>query len=94
MIQGTGTITRIVWAVALATGLAASHGFDGRDAGRHQRLARDVERAEGIRAVKTLQRSFAQYGQFGLWNEMAGLFSRRRRLYLGRRQGQRRKSDR
>ena len=38
-------------------------------------LARDVERAEAVRAVKTLQRTYAQYSQYGLWNEMAALFA-------------------
>jgi hypothetical protein len=38
-------------------------------------LARDVERAESIRAVKTLQRTYAQFAQYGLWNEMAALFA-------------------
>jgi hypothetical protein len=38
-------------------------------------LARDVDRAESIRAVKNLQRTYAQYSQYGLWNEMAGLFA-------------------
>ncbi|WP_375201511.1 nuclear transport factor 2 family protein [Hyphococcus sp.] len=38
-------------------------------------LARDVDRVEALRAVKDLQRSYAQYGQFGLWTDMAELFS-------------------
>lgn len=38
------------------------------------RLALDVTRAEDIRAVKRLQMSYAQYAQFGLWNEMSSLF--------------------
>ncbi len=38
-------------------------------------LARDVARAASIRDVKTLQRSYAQYAQYGLWNEMAALFA-------------------
>lgn len=38
-------------------------------------LARDVDRAESLRAVKNLQRTYAQYSQFGLWNEMAELFA-------------------
>jgi hypothetical protein len=38
-------------------------------------LARDVERAESLRAVKTLQSTYAQYAQFGLWNEMGALFA-------------------
>ncbi|MCP5145983.1 MAG: nuclear transport factor 2 family protein [Gammaproteobacteria bacterium] len=38
-------------------------------------LARDVDRAESIRAVKQLQRTYAQYSQYGLWKEMADLFA-------------------
>jgi hypothetical protein len=38
-------------------------------------LARGVDRAESIRAVKNLQRTYAQYSQYGLWNEMADLFA-------------------
>jgi hypothetical protein len=38
-------------------------------------LARDVDRAESMRAVKNLQRTYAQYSQFGLWQEMADLFA-------------------
>jgi hypothetical protein len=39
-------------------------------------LARDVDRTESLRAVKTLQNSYAQYAQYGLWNEVAALFIR------------------
>jgi hypothetical protein len=38
-------------------------------------LARDVDRAESVRAVKDLQRTYAQYVQFGLWHDMAALFT-------------------
>jgi SnoaL-like domain len=38
-------------------------------------LARDVDRAESIRAVKQLQRTYAQYSQYALWSEMADLFA-------------------
>jgi hypothetical protein len=38
-------------------------------------LARDVDRAESLRAVKNLQRTYAQYSQHGLWMEMADLFA-------------------
>ncbi len=38
-------------------------------------LARDVDRAESVRAVKTLQSSYAQYAQFGLWTEAGALFA-------------------
>ncbi|WP_404714087.1 nuclear transport factor 2 family protein [Sphingomonas sp. MMS24-J13] len=38
-------------------------------------LARDVGQAEDVRAIKTLQRSYANFAQFGLWREMAALFA-------------------
>jgi hypothetical protein len=38
-------------------------------------FARDVSRTEGVRAVKILQRSYAQYAQFGLWDQIGGLFA-------------------
>ena len=38
-------------------------------------LARDVDRAESVRAVKDLQRTYAQYVQFGLWHDAASLFT-------------------
>ena len=38
-------------------------------------LARDVDRLTSLRQVKDLQRSYAQYEQFGLWDEMASLFT-------------------
>jgi len=50
---------------------------------RINRLVLEVERAESVRAVKTLQRSYAQYVQFGLWNEMASLFTERARFIRG-----------
>lgn len=45
------------------------------EAVRVDRLAQNLERAESVRAVKNLQRSYAQYSQFGLWDEMAALFA-------------------
>ena len=38
-------------------------------------FARDVDRTESVRAVKTLQGSYAQYAQFGLWNQVGALFT-------------------
>ena len=38
-------------------------------------LARDLEREESLRAVKDLQRNYAQYAMYGLWDEMASLFT-------------------
>lgn len=40
-------------------------------------LAREVERAEAIRAVKNLQYAYSHYAQFGLWAELGALFSER-----------------
>lgn len=42
---------------------------------RVDRLAQNVERAESVRQVKRLQETYAQYSQFGLWDEMAALFA-------------------
>ena len=39
------------------------------------RLALEVQRAEDIRAVKRLQISYAHFAQFGLWSDMASLFT-------------------
>ncbi|MDR1573808.1 MAG: nuclear transport factor 2 family protein [Clostridiales Family XIII bacterium] len=47
----------------------------GPSAAEMNALARDIERAEAIRAVKDLQRTYVQYNQYGLWNEAAGLFT-------------------
>lgn len=38
-------------------------------------FARDVARTEGVRAVLNLQRTYAQYAQFGMWNDAGALFS-------------------
>ncbi len=48
-----------------------------------RRLALNVERAESVRAVKRLQETYAQYSQFGLWNEMAALFADNGQLSRG-----------
>ncbi len=46
-------------------------------------LARDVGRLESLRAVKTVQRSYAQYAEFGLWGDMADLFAAKGRIVWG-----------
>jgi hypothetical protein len=38
-------------------------------------FARDLDRTESVRAVKTLQRAYAQYAQNGLWNQVGALFA-------------------
>ncbi|MBB5985580.1 nuclear transport factor 2 family protein [Sphingobium lignivorans] len=47
----------------------------GQAASEIDEVARDVGRLESLRAVKTLQRIYAQYAQYGLWQDMAGLFA-------------------
>ena len=46
-------------------------------------LARDVSRVESLREVKDLQRAYAQYAQFGLWDEIGGLFATDAELVWG-----------
>ena len=46
-------------------------------------LARDVSREESLRAVKNLQRSYAQYAQFGLWQAMGDLFATNGKVVWG-----------
>lgn len=46
-------------------------------------LARDVSRLEALRSVKDIQRTYAQYAQYGLWLEMAELFSDNSRIAWG-----------
>ncbi len=38
-------------------------------------FARDLDRTESVRAVKTLQRTFSQYAQEGLWTQAGLLFA-------------------
>ncbi|MEO6153902.1 MAG: nuclear transport factor 2 family protein [Croceibacterium sp.] len=38
-------------------------------------LARDVSRVESLRQIKTVQRLYAQYAQYGLWDQIGGLFA-------------------
>jgi hypothetical protein len=43
-------------------------------------LARDVDRAESLRAIKTLQRTWAQYSAAGLWTELGRLYAKDGRM--------------
>jgi hypothetical protein len=54
----------------LALGAVPAHADQALDS-----FARDVTRTEGVRAVKTLQHSYAQYAQYGLWNDVGALFA-------------------
>ncbi|WP_369140966.1 nuclear transport factor 2 family protein [Modestobacter versicolor] len=47
----------------------------GTASGTVDALARDVERVESLRAVKDLQRTYAQLSQLGEWQAMAALFA-------------------
>jgi hypothetical protein len=38
-------------------------------------FARDLSRTESVRAVKTLTHTYAQYAQYGLWNDVGALFA-------------------
>ena len=66
------TLLASALALALATGAQAAPALG---AGDLATLARDVDRAESVRAVKDLQRTYAQYSQFGMWHGMAALFT-------------------
>jgi len=59
-------------AALLATPVAAAT----EDGSRLARVAAGVEQVASVRAVKQLQIAYAQYSEFGLWDEMAALFAR------------------
>jgi len=63
----------ILIVVALAYPTRAVRALD--EAADLARLSLEVQRAEDIRAVKRLQISYAHFAQFGLWSEMALLFT-------------------
>src|SRR5205814_179266 len=67
------SFTLALSAAVLALAAPAAHAAD--EAAKLSRLSLEVQRAEDIRAVKTLQISYAHYAQFGLWTEMAALFT-------------------
>ena len=69
----TRTLPRVLALFLAVPGLFAAapvHADEALDS-----FARDVSRAESVRAVQTLQRTYAQYAQFGLWNEVGALFA-------------------
>jgi hypothetical protein len=61
--------------VALCAALVLMLALPARADSALDSFARDVDRAESIRAVKDLQASYAQYAQFGLWHEVGALFA-------------------
>lgn len=79
-IKVLASATALVLGWALSTWAAPSDPLQEREIAR---LTRDVDRAQAIRAVKTLQISYAQYSQQGLWDEMASLFTRNAELIYG-----------
>ena len=70
-------IVRRAAAAIAALFLLAAPLVQAQDVPRQQidELARDVSRVEAVRDVKDLQRFYAQYLQFGLWDEAASLFA-------------------
>ena len=58
---------RVVLLLALAVPAHADTALDA--------FARDVDRTESLRAVLDLQRTYAQYAQAGLWNDVGALFA-------------------
>jgi len=60
---------------ALSVAVAGDTDATMNAAARVQRLAQNIERAESVRAVKRVQETYAQYSQFGLWTDMAALFT-------------------
>src|SRR5262252_8851489 len=80
-LTSSGLALGIAIGAVVATGDSTS-GTSG--AARIQRLAQSVERAESVRAVKRVQEAYAQYSQFGLWTDMAALFSDNAQLSYGK----------
>ena len=77
-------VASIVALSVLYVSVAGDTGSDPSAAARVQRLAQNVERAESVRAVKRLQETYAQYSQFGLWTDMATLFTDNAQLSYGK----------
>jgi len=76
-----GRRLRAVMAAALL--LAGGAGIGAPPPRAIDTLARDVDRVESLRAVKNLQRRYAQLSQFGQWKAMAALFSAQGTLRWG-----------
>ena len=63
-------VATFLWAAQLLAAHRPAHTDTALD-----ELARDVDRTESLRAVLNLQRTYAQYGQAGLWTELGALFT-------------------
>ena len=74
-------VLRIAAIVALVT--ASTAPASGPPVGSLDTLARDIARVESLRAVKDVQRRYAQLSQFGRWQDMADLFARNGVLQSG-----------
>lgn len=87
-IAGLLAATSVLAALPLATapGLAQRADLATSDPGTLDGLARDVTQLEGVRAIKDVQRLYSQYGQFGLWGDMADLFAANSRIVWGDKQ--------
>ncbi len=82
-----GFLSRVLAAAALAAAVSTAPRVTAQSgpsaAERVARLSLEVERAESVRDVKRLQDTYAQYSQFGLWDEMAALFAADAELIRG-----------
>jgi len=76
----SGTVRAVLAAAALTLALPVqAQGFDARIA----QLTERVERLEGARAVRKLQRAFGFYVDRGLWGEAADLFTEDGAIEIG-----------
>jgi hypothetical protein len=80
----SGGLALVVALGALQAPVAGDAGPTLSPAARVHRLGLNVERAESVRAVKRVQEAYAQYSQFGLWTDMAALFSDNAQLSYGK----------
>src|SRR5262245_9430637 len=71
-LSGLSTVLALTAASSIPLAAAAA---TGPDAQRLARLARDVDRAESVRAVKRLQYAWALYVDLGEWDRAAALFT-------------------
>ena len=67
-------MTRFLVAICALIGLALAQPATAQD--DLAVFARDIDRAESLRTVMTLQRTYAQMAQYGLWNDVGALFAR------------------
>jgi hypothetical protein len=85
VIDMLATVSRLGAVLLLLMAPAAAATQEAPSRQQVDELARDVGRLEALRAVKDLQRTYAQYAQFGLWDEMADLFAAQGQIVWGER---------